>query len=57
MIKIAVTADNPNILTELDILDMGIEEATDDLGPSWEDVEAALEAKRNQHVKGNVEKE
>jgi hypothetical protein len=55
MTKITVTSDNPNILTEDDIQEMGIEEATDDLGPSWEDVEAALEAKRKKH--GQVENE
>jgi hypothetical protein len=42
---------NLNILSEQEIEELGLEEATSDLGPSWDEIEEAAHAKRNRDGK------
>jgi hypothetical protein len=47
MSKLQVDRDNPNIIQPGEIDELGLEEADETMGPSWEDVEEALKAKRD----------
>lgn len=47
MKNIQVDRDNLNILTQDDIEDFGLEEADAAMGPSWDEVEAALKEKKD----------
>ncbi len=47
MSKLQVDRDNPNIIQPGEIEELGLEEADEAMGPSWEDVEEALKAKKD----------
>jgi hypothetical protein len=47
MNKLSVDRDNPNIIQPGEIEELGLEEADESMGPSWEDVEEALKAKKD----------
>jgi hypothetical protein len=47
MNNLKVDHDNPNIIQPGEIEELGLEEADESLGPSWEEVEEAVKAKKN----------
>ncbi len=46
-----IKSDNPNILTQQDIEEFGIEEAAEDMGPSLDEIEHALAIRKQQNGK------
>lgn len=47
MNNLKVDRDNPNIIHPGEIEELGLAEADESLGPSWEEVEEAVRAKEN----------
>ncbi|WP_171049099.1 hypothetical protein [Rhizobium sp. MHM7A] len=47
MNNLKVDRDNPNIIKPSEIEELGLEEADASLGPSWEEVEEVVRAKKD----------
>lgn len=47
MNNLKVDRDNPNIIQPGEIEELGLEEADESLGPSWEEVEEVMRAKKD----------
>lgn len=43
--------DNPNVILEAEIAELGLEEGDESMGPSWDEVEEALKQRENKNGK------